>query len=290
MNIYSDLSSKLDPNCYTQGREGKPTLVLVCHNTAGPNDNNSPTLDRGTAQTLSDAAARYLTSNDRQVSVQWLVGAEACDAPIYRIVPDDSIAYHAGGSPPQYPSRWVNPDDGSVYGRYGLNQVSIGIELYGQVKDQIGPKQLASLKTLVEDIIHRYPNIGKPGHIVAHAALEGDRTDGLNWVDAAKGWAAALAGGRPIAAPAAAPASRTATVNYKVKVTSGKATVRSGPGRSFSVVGSLDAATGTVYQADSEAHGDAIPDSRQASGSDDVWVHLPTANGFVTRTALTVVN
>ena len=210
MNIYQDLSGRLDPNCYTQGRDGKPVLVLVCHNTAGPHDFNPGN------QALSDAAAQYLTSNDRQVSVHWVIGAEAAGAPVYRLVPEDSIAYHAGGTPPQFPSRWVNPDDGSVYGRYGLNEVSIGIELFGNEKDQVGPNQLAALKALVLDIVGRHPIIARPGHIVAHAELEGDRTDGKNWVNLARQWVAGTGvnGGSnaPIPIPTPTGAGGTTTV------------------------------------------------------------------------------
>ena len=278
MNIYADYSNRLNPDCYTKGRDGKSVLVLVCHNTAGPHDFNPGN------QALSDAAALYLTSNDRQVSIHWVVGAEAVGAPIYRVVPEDSIAYHAGGTPPQFPSRWVNPDDGLVYGRYGLNQVSIGIELFGNEKDQVGPNQQAALKALVLDIVSRFPVIARPGHIVAHAELEGDRTDGKNWVNLAKGW---VSGGATSASASAG--LQTTPVSYQAKIRVGKATVRSGPGRSFSIITTLDATDGKTYTVDGEAHGDAIPDSRQASGSDDVWAHLSAVNGFVTRTALTAV-
>lgn len=182
---YYDYSNRLDPNCYTVGREGCSVLVLVCHNTAGPNDNNNPNLNAQTAKYLSDQAAAYLCSNDRQVSIHWLVGAEACGAPIYRIVHENDTAYHCGGSS-GYPSSWTNPDDGQIYGRYGLNLRSIGIEVFGQPNDILGPNQIASLTALLLDIKSRYPIIAKPGHIVAHADLEADRTDGRDWVNLAK--------------------------------------------------------------------------------------------------------
>ncbi len=278
MKIYADYSNRLNPNNFSKGRDGHPVLVLVCHNTAGPNDTN--TNDPTMSQSLSDAAATYLTSNDRQVSIHWVVGAEAAGAPIYRVVPETDIAYHCGGTPPQFPSHWVNPDDNVAYGRYGLNQVAIGIELFGQVKDQVGPNQLNSLKQLVQDIVTRFPLLAKPGHIVAHASLEGDRTDGLNWVEQAKSWVKSGSG------YVAGAAFTVTPINYKVNLTVTKATVRSGPGRTYTILTTLDGTQNKAYQVTGEAHGDAIPDTRQPNGTDDVWAFVQEANGFVTRTAL----
>ena len=191
--IYMDLSGQLDQNCYTVGRgAGNEVNLLVCHNTDGPHDSNIPRQSRTDAQAMSDAAAKYLTSNDRTVSVHWVVGAEACGAPLYRIVPETSTAYQCGGNPPAFPSRWINPGDGKVYGGYLLNQNSIGIEVVGNHNETIGPNQQATLKALVTGIAQRYPVLKGQGRIVAHAHLEGDRQDGLNWEALAKEWVRAM--------------------------------------------------------------------------------------------------
>lgn len=268
LSIFMDFSHSLNQNCFTPGRDNHPVLLLVCHNTAGPNDLNSAT--KAKAQALSDAAARYLSSNDRQVSAHWLVGAENCGAPIYRIVPEGDTAHHCGGNPPAFPSSWKNPGDNKIYGGFGLNQVAIGIEVFGQVKDTIGPKQEASLKTLVQDITRRYSTLKNPGHIVAHAELEGDRTDGLNWIKKALAWTNEGDDGDCI------------PLSYKVVVPRGQASVRTGPGRTFPITASLKADPNRQYQVDCEKHGELI-------GSDDVWSHIPELDGYVTRTALQIL-
>ncbi|HEX2909391.1 MAG TPA: N-acetylmuramoyl-L-alanine amidase [Chloroflexia bacterium] len=277
MNIYADYSNRLDPNCYTQGRQGSSVLVLVCHSTCGPDDRNFPGQDPAVAQRLSDQAAAYLTSNDRQVSIHWLVGAEACGAPIYRVVPEEHTAYHCGGTPPQFPSRWVNPTDGKEYGRFGLNLVSLGIELFGQANDTVGPKQLSALQTLVQNIAGRYPVLGNNGHIVDHASLEGDRTDGKNWVTQARGFV-----GSAGAASSSAAGFSVVPIQYMITIPAGSATVRSGPGRSYSIITSLSADPQKIYHVDGEAHGEQI-------GNDDVWSHVAEAGGFVTRTAVKIM-
>lgn len=251
-------------------------LLLVCHNTAGPNDNNSPNLPKAQAQTLSDAAAKYLTSNDRTVSVHWVVGAEAAGAPIYKVVPEAGTAYHCGGNPPNYPSSWVNPEDNRTYGGYALNQVAVGIELFGHENDNLGPNQLASLKALVLDIFSRYPILKQKGHIVAHKELEGDRQDGANWVKQAIEWVTGV--NTDVPPPIIDP------IKYKVTIPQ-VATVRKGPGRDYDVVATLKADPNKQYQVDGELHGDNI-------NGDDVWSHLndPTAQGFVSRTALTILH
>jgi hypothetical protein len=274
MKIYADYSNRLDPDCYTRGRGGQPVLVLVCHNTAGPSDRNFAGQDAAMAQKLSDQAAAYLTSNDRQVSIHWLVGAEACGAPIYRIVPEENTAYHCGGNPPAYPSKWADPDSKQSFGGFGLNQVSIGIELFGQPGDTLGPNQAAALKALVQDIASRNTKLQNANRIVAHASLEGDRTDGKNWVAQAQGWVKEVGGGGG--------GVNLIAISYKVTIPAGKAVVRTGPGRNYPPVTNLDADPNKQYQVDGEAHGELI-------GTDDVWSHLPEVNGFVTRTALKII-
>ena len=277
INIFEDLRDRLNPDCFTRGRGGQPILVLVCHNTAGPHDFNRPNQTRNTAQALSDTAARYLTSNDRQASVHWLVGGEACGAPIYHIVPQENTAYHCGGEPGR-PSSWKDPQSGILYRGFGLNQVSIGIELLGQPKDVIGPNQQASLQQLVQYIVALFPNLKDPQRIISHASCDPSRTDGENWVKQARQWAG-TGGGTVNVTP----------IQYKVRILRGIAVVRSGPGRNYAPVNGLKADPNKIYQVDGEAHGDRIPSVKEISGFDDVWSRIPEAGGFVTRTALDIV-
>jgi hypothetical protein len=188
MDFYRDLSGQLNPKCYTSDRGGQSILLLVCHNTEGKNENNTGQ-DVATAQERSDFEAAFLADNTYEVSIHYVIGEEECNAPTYRVVPEEFTAYHCGGTPPQYPSSWTNPNSGQVYGGYNLNQVAIGIELVGQHYETVGPNQAASLKLLVEDLVSRYPILKEPGHIIAHASLEADRQDGRNWVDLARTWA-----------------------------------------------------------------------------------------------------
>lgn len=191
MQPYADYSNRLDPNCFTSDRGGRPVLVLVCHNTEGAGEYNTGQT-AAEAQQHSDFEASYLASNAAQVSIHWVVGEEECGAPIYKVVPEQYTAYHCGGEP-GFPSQWKDPHTGNTYGGYGLNEVAIGIELVGQHNESVGPNQLASLKNLVLDIVARYPILKEPGRIVAHAWLEGDRQDGRNWVAQAQSWVAEFA-------------------------------------------------------------------------------------------------
>lgn len=195
--LYGDLSGNLNIDCYTPGRASNPILALICHNTAGPHDFN--TVDAKTAQFYSDQAAAYLSNNVRQASAHYLVGAEPCGAPIYRIVPEKDTAYHAGGNPPTYPSRWQEPKTGKIYGGFSLNQVSIGIEVFGQVTDVLGPNQRAALFILVKDIVMRNTVLLDPLRTESHHEVEpGDRSDGVNWRDLARAW---IAGGFNLTLP-----------------------------------------------------------------------------------------
>jgi hypothetical protein len=185
--IYDDYSNRLNPDCYTFGRQGNPILALVCHDTAGPNDFNSPGQSAAQGQAISDASARYLSNNSAQASVHWLVGAESCGAPIYKIVPETSIAYHCGGINGA-PSHWQDPDTHQSYSGYGCNQISIGIERLGQTNDKVGPNQLAALQLLTKDIVSRYSILTNPLRTIAHAEIDQNRTDGYTWRDQARNW------------------------------------------------------------------------------------------------------
>lgn len=275
MQIYADCSNKLNSKCYTSDRGGHPILLLVCHNTEGKNESNTGQ-SRAEAQQHSDFEAQYLTSNQEEVSIHWVVGEEECDAPIYKIVPEQHTAYHCGGTPPKFVSKWVNPEDGKSYGGFNLNQVAIGIELVGQHDETVGSKQLAALQALVLDIFSRYPILKRKGHIVAHKELEGDRQDGANWIKQAIEWVSGV--------DTDVPTPVIELLSYKVTIPQ-VATVRKGPGRDYDVITTLKADSTKQYQVDGEAHGDNI-------NGDDVWSHLNdgSTKGFVSRSALTILH
>lgn len=194
--IYADYQNRLNPTCYEVGREGNEVLMLVCHSTAGPHDFNSLGQTPAQGQALSDASAAYLANNPAQASVQWLVGAESCKAPIYYIVREKDTAYHCGGLEGA-PSQWTDPTTGKHYSGIDNNRISIGIEVLGQPKDVLGPNQLAALELLVKDIARRYQILQNPNRIIAHADIDINRTDGLNWRDLARKWVTQVANPNP---------------------------------------------------------------------------------------------
>jgi hypothetical protein len=197
LTIYRDLRSQLLSNSYDVGRNGVGVRMLCCHNTAGPNDHNYPGQSAQNSQALSDAAALYLAGNDRQASVHWLIGGEACGAPIYAIVPEEDTAYHCGG-PNGLPSSWTDPTTGLTHSGYGNNLVSIGIEIMGQPNEVLGPNQLRSAQLLVMDIATRHSILQHPSQIVAHADIDTSRTDGRDWRNQAQGWVVQV-GAKPMA-------------------------------------------------------------------------------------------
>ncbi len=90
-----------------------------------------------------------------------------------------------------------------------------------------------------------------------------------------------VASNSPTVTTAAQPGAIT-PVSYKVVVPQAKATVRSGAGRSFAIITTLNADPNRQYTADGEAQGELV-------GNDNVWVRIPEVGGFVTRTALRIV-
>jgi hypothetical protein len=169
---------------YDAGRGGQSVVLLVCHKTAGVAD--LATLNAVEAKAGVEATIRWLSlpagHGGGGVSAHYLIGPEVLGAPIYRLVKESDTAWHAGGTPPQFPSTWTDASTGVTYTKYAVNQISIGIEIWGRINDPIGPNQRLAAIHLVQDIVSRYPVLQKAGHIQAHAALEADRRDGTDWV------------------------------------------------------------------------------------------------------------
>jgi hypothetical protein len=281
MDVF-DWTNRASPNQFTSGRGGNPVLLLVCHNTAGPRDNNAAGQPAEVGRQLSDFAARWLTFASGTPSAHYLVGAESIGAPLYKLIREGDTAYHAGGQPGT-PSRWVNPDGGQTYRGFGVNQVSIGIELLGNTTERVGPRQQATLQWLVEDLARRYPVFKQSGHIVAHGDIDTSRTDGRNWLQAAIGWATGGTPGRNPMGGGGRDDIEIVDINYRARIPRGIATVRTGPGRGYPVVRSVSADPMRIYNVQGEAHGDLI-------GNDDVWSRVPELGGFITRTALQVLH
>lgn len=86
-----------------------------------------------------------------RVSAHYLIGK---DGKIAMLVPEDTVAWHAGES------RWL--------GRSGVNRFSLGIELVGSPGSMYPESQLASLCGLLADIVARYPKV-TIDRIVGHA-------------------------------------------------------------------------------------------------------------------------
>ena len=102
---------------------------------------------------LSDAAREH------RVSAHYVV---AEDGTVYRLVPEDRVAWHAGRS-------WWR-------GRERLNETSIGIEvvnLWGDTNDYPAP-QVAALIELCHGILARHPAI-VPRNVVGHSDVAPQR-------------------------------------------------------------------------------------------------------------------
>jgi N-acetylmuramoyl-L-alanine amidase len=102
---------------------------------------------------LSDAA------RDARVSAHYVL---AEDGTVYRLVPEDRVAWHAGRS------HWR--------GREALNASSIGIEIVNLDGDRhdYPPLQVAALIELCREIVARHPAI-EPRNVVGHSDIAPQR-------------------------------------------------------------------------------------------------------------------
>ena len=152
MKIVEDL---LPRNCWGPPR-GK-TFFIVLHATAG-----------------STYAGAKLAYQQRNVSAHFTIDP---DGTIYRNVPEDAVAYHAGVS--QW-GRFGHPSTGIN----SLNPWSLGIELVHPNEMSFGwsPQQIEACKALVVHLAKRY---SVPwNHILTHAMISpGRKTDpvGATW-------------------------------------------------------------------------------------------------------------
>ncbi|MBN9390262.1 MAG: N-acetylmuramoyl-L-alanine amidase [Chloroflexi bacterium] len=202
-----DLSSKTSSSVYESNRGNFAVKLLVLHDTVGSTqypDNNNLGVDTTGYQNRLVTTLRWL-QGDGGVSAHYLIGPEALGAPILRLCQENWVAYHAGGSA-NWPSSWHAPDgtfyQGNVNGVGIINWISIGIERWGSVDENPGPKQAAALLALATDIARRY-NL-TADQVVSHKSLEGDRQDGVTMLTAVR---AAISQPQPQThAPASPPA------------------------------------------------------------------------------------
>ncbi len=173
-----DLTSRTPDSVYTGSRAPYDVKVLVLHDTVGSDnapDRNDIQLD---FQGRENSTIGWFQGGGG-ISVHYLVGPESLGAKIYLLCPENGVAYHAGGSA-NFPSSWTAPDGTLYKGRYNdvgiMNYISIGIERWGAVNENVGPNQTRAMLALCVDIARRY-NL-TPQQIVPHKDLEGDREDG----------------------------------------------------------------------------------------------------------------
>lgn len=120
-----------------------------------------------------------------KVSAHYLIGR---DGTVYRLVPEDRSAFHAGGGKlPRDPSRQTNMNEYSI----GIEILAVGskkdMEIYKDLDygkfarehpDMVGftPQQYASLNQLLDQLTRKYPAIKRDrGHIVGHSEVDPKR-------------------------------------------------------------------------------------------------------------------
>ena len=142
------------PSPHWSGRDGHDVSMIVVHGDEGASE-------EGTLSWLEDERS--------EVSYHYLIGR---DGEVYRIVPEDRKAWHAGRS------HWKGREiDGSV------NPISIGVafandgtELYRDAQMQIGGE-------LIADIMARYriPPADVRGHFEVSPGRKSDPWDHFPW-------------------------------------------------------------------------------------------------------------
>ncbi|AZF22539.1 N-acetylmuramoyl-L-alanine amidase [Pseudomonas sp. R3-52-08] len=134
-------------------RNGEPVRQVLLHYTAAPFVSSLRTL------TQNGVSAHYLLPDPDEPAYR---AAGYDELRVFRLVPEDKRAWHAGAS------HWD--------GRDNLNSRAIGIEIVNLARDDKGvftfpayrEQQVEVLITLVRDILERYPPIG-PVDILGHS-------------------------------------------------------------------------------------------------------------------------
>lgn len=228
-----------------------PWKFFICHETASPNpENPSGTLN-------------YNLDPDVNSSYHDLIGR---DGVRYRYLdPEQWIAWHCGVN-----SRvWV---DGQQYDGGEINSYAIGIELDGACDGTPATAgQLATMAELLNEYGLAYGIPRDAEHLIMHAQACAP-IDPYYRSDARCTTIAELVA---LCAGDAPPV--LATFNRRYRVRYDQSTVRTGPGRQFPIVGSVDA--GVEFMADSLSFGEPID-------SDDRWVHALSGIGFISHTAV----
>ncbi len=139
-----DISNEVSRSNYS-GRSGDKIDMLVMHITECPLDD----------------ARRELTVGSRRVSAHYLI---ARDGTIYRLVPEEKRAHHAGES------RWKLATGEEIS---NINSRSIGIEFECQTGQQLTPAQTKAGLALSKQITQKYGI--HPHDVVGHCDIAPDR-------------------------------------------------------------------------------------------------------------------
>lgn len=102
-----------------------------------------------------------MTDPPSKVSAHYVIGR---DGRVVQMVPDDRVAWHAGRSAMRPHLAVSDPRQ-----EPNVNSFSLGIELVGTHDSGFEPLQLASLYTLLEQIVRRYKI--PPERVVGHADI-----------------------------------------------------------------------------------------------------------------------
>ncbi len=145
----SDGQQYLSPN-YQPRSPRVPVDILIIHHTAED----------------LDTSLSLLTDKTKNVSAHYLI---AKDGAVFRLVPEEFEAYHAGRS------YWQ--------GRMGLNNYSIGIELENSGKEAFTEPQIQALVELTTDIVSRYniPSENVLGHSDIAPGRKRDPSEYFDW-------------------------------------------------------------------------------------------------------------
>ena len=229
---------------------GPPWHFCIVHETASPNPDNP-------AGTLN-----YNLSSSVGSSYHDLIGR---DGVRYRYLdPDRYVAWHAGKNT----RVWV---DGVQYDGGEVNSYSIGIELDGRCDGTPATDaQLATMAELLNEYGDKYGFGRDSSHLIMHSAAcapidPSYRSDARCTTI---GELVSLCGAEEIPLD---------SFERRYRVRYDRSVVRTGPARSFPVVGYVDA--GREFAADSIKFGEEIQ-------GDDCWIHAASGVGFISQTAV----
>jgi hypothetical protein len=230
-----------------------PYYGVIVHETASPNPENP-------AGTLN-----YNLDPDVGSSYHDLIGR---DGVRYRYVdPELWIAWHAGVNT----LIWV---DGIQYAGSEVNACFLGIEIDGKCDGTPATEaQLATMAALLNEYGNAYGFGRDAQHLIMHsqavAAIDPSYRSDARCTTIAE--LVDLCNAQPVSLD---------SYERRYRVLYDRSVIRTGPARSFPIVGYVDA--GLEFSADSLKFGETID-------GDDRWVHASSGVGFISKTAVEMV-